>query len=560
MADRRTIILSVCIAIACTLFRASSSAHYILCSKSRDIYTVDENNPRVNCMAVRDGLIERTGDILVKLLPHAIADYVLGRNLFEQMLPAWFANSLRRMRVVYLPSGATVVPGLSGVVQLLKNYVLSHPDIMNDTTRWIEGMGWDHTKWPDARYPTADDLDQEPLLKNRLIALSRIDGHSRWVSFAVMKLIPHLPEKVDGGLIVRDESGEPTGIFVDNAMDLLPIPQWTENQMSKFFNMTITEALSVGLTSIHDADTSPARIEFYRNMAEQGNMPIRLYLMAYIESTEYWGHKITPLINYGKQRRLNLRSVKLFADGTLGSWSAALLQPYSDEPETFGLMRYDEKTLKQLIQRFWANGWQTAVHCVGDRANKVLLDIFEEIIAQGGNVSTWRPRIEHALILTRHDLERIGSVQPTAATTDMWYAEARLGAERLQSSYAYQILRSTAPQNILPFGSDMPVEGVNPLLGFYAAISRLSVEGTSPHGAGGWFPNERLTREQALKGMTLDAAYASFSEDMVGSLTPGKRADFVIFDKNIMTISQEEILSAKVLATVIDGEVVYGSF
>ncbi|KAF4617162.1 hypothetical protein D9613_005991 [Agrocybe pediades] len=545
-------------------------------------------------MAVRDGLIGRTGDIrefstspVVKLLPHAIADYVLGRNLFEQMLPAWFANSLRRMRVVYLPSGATVVPGLSdahahiiengymmnlplssaesaqGVVQLLKNYVLSHPDIMNDTTRWIEGMGWDHTKWPDARYPTADDLDQEPLLKNCLIALSRIDGHSRWVSFAVMKLIPHLPEKVDGGLIVRDESGEPTGIFVDNAMDLLPIPQWTENQMSKFFNMTITEALSVGLTSIHDADTSPARIQFYRNMAEQGNLPIRLYLMAYIESTEYWGNKITPLINYGRKRRLNLRSVKLFADG-----NAALLQPYSDEPETFGLMRYDEKTLKQLIQRFWADGWQTAVHCVGDRANKALLDIFEEIIAQGGNVSTWRPRIEHALILTCHDLERIGrlgvipSVQPTAATTDMWYAETRLGAERLQSSYAYQTLRSTAPQNILPFGSDMPVEGVKPLLGFYAAISRLSVEGTSPHGSGGWFPNERLTREQALKGMTrtLDAAYASFSEDMLGSLAPGKRADFVIFDKNIMTIPQEEILSAKVLATVIDGEVVYGSF
>jgi len=180
------------------------------------------------------------------------------------------------------------------------------------------------------------------------------------------------------------------------------------------------------------------------------------------------------------------------------------------------------------------------------------------------SIDALRPRIEHAQILTRDDLKRTGklgvipSVQPTHATSDMWYAEDRLGPERIQGAYAYRSLLDASPNRVLPLGSDFPVEGINPLLGFYAAVSRLSVKGDSPHGPGGWYPSERLSRSEALKGMTLDAAYASFSEDILGSLSIGKKADFVVLDRDIMTVPMEEILGAKVIATVIDGEAVYG--
>jgi predicted amidohydrolase YtcJ len=204
------------------------------------------------------------------------------------------------------------------------------------------------------------------------------------------------------------------------------------------------------------------------------------------------------------------------------------------------------------------------IHCIGDRANNVVLDIFEEIIKDGANVTTWRPRIEHAQIMTLTDLERtarlgiIPSVQPTHATSDMWYAESRLGPERIKGAYAYQTLLKTSQYNVLPLGSDFPIEGINPLLGFYSAVSRLSVSGKSPNGSAGWYTNEALTRAQALKGMTLDAAYASFSEHMLGSLMPGKKADFVVLNRDIMSVGVSQILGAKVVATVVDGEVQYG--
>lgn len=494
------------------------------------------------------------------------------------------------MRVVHIPPDAVVVPGLTDahahiiengymtqlpltatssiqdVVDRVKQYIQTHPDVYHNTSRWIEGMGWDQTKWPERLFPTASDLDQDPLLKGRLISLSRIDGHARWVSPAVLELMNDLPKEVEGGQIVRGEQGKPTGIFVDNAMNLIPIPHWTERQISDFFDSTIKEALSRGLTSIHDADSKLDHLAFFKKMAERGKLPNRIYAMGNVPSDEYWGDQIPRLINYGKHRRLNVRGVKLYADGALGSWGAALLEPYSDNPSTSGLMLSSPETLGKLVQQFWRDGWQTNIHCIGDRANNVILDVFENVLNNlGGNVTEWRPRIEHAQIFSQADLKRmvrlgvIASVQPTHATSDMGYAETRLGPERIRGAYAYKTLLKASPANVLPLGSDFPVEGVNPLLGFYAAVSRLAVDGSSPHGDGGWFPDERLTRAEALKGMTLDAAYASFAEKELGSLSPGKKADFVVFDRDIMTIPVNEILEAKVKATVVDGGVVYGT-
>ncbi|KAJ2923261.1 hypothetical protein H1R20_g13832, partial [Candolleomyces eurysporus] len=635
---------------------------YIVCSPNSRIYTV-ASPARAECVSVHKDRIVAVGSFdevhkttvedrrshsksFFNQLATRLPESIRSTNFYA---PATIENALDKilealqptLRVIHLQPNEALYPGftdahahviengymlqlplvetksLQDVIQALEAYVLSHPDVQNDKDRWVEGMGWDQTKWnggEGAEFPTAADLDESPILKGRPISLSRIDGHAKWVSPRVLEIMQasgELPPpsqdgeiEKDGGKIVRFEDGKPTGIFMDKAMNIIPAPQWTEDQMQEYFDTTVGLALKYGLTSIHDADTNSRFIAFYRKIADAGNLPLRMYLMGYSPSTEYWGNDTTSfpkLFNYGKHGRLNLRAVKLFTDGqllfilpdpgcllllatpqrfacALGSWGAALLEPYSDNPSTTGLMQTRPDVLKQLVTKFWEDGWQTNIHCIGDRANKVVLDIFEELLSLPANsddgkkfkydVRTKRPRIEHAQIFGKADLEeRIGrlgviaSVQPTHATSDMWYAETRLGHDRIKRAYAYQTLLQASPNHVLPLGSDFPVEGVNPLLGFYAAVSRLSsTSGTSPHGAGGWYPLEKLTRAQALKGMTYDPAYASFSEDDIGTLEPGKKADFVILDRDIMDDEEDysEILKAQVRATVVDGQAAYG--
>lgn len=566
------------------------SLDYAVCSTNRTIYTVDVDLPNVQCIVVHDSLISDTGDL---------EDVTLRwRDRWWSEIPLagvihlpWPFNFLEpSLRVINIPPDSIIVPGLTDahahvlqygfkmnlnledctsvdeVLSHLKAYVISHPDILGDPTRWIEGMGWDQNKWPGAQYPHADDFDREPLLRGRRISLARIDVHASWVSNRVLQLMTPLPESIDGGLIIRDKHGKPTGVFVDNAMDLIPSQPFNEARAMEYFTRATGDALAVGLTSVHDAFSVPDEIQFYKKLSETQKLPLRLYLMGGVNSDDYWGNEIPRLIQHGLGGRLTVRSVKLFTDGALGSFGAALLEPYSDNPSTSGIMRVQPEALAKLVREFSIDSWQVNIHCIGDRANHVVLDIYEEILANASfSVDALRPRIEHAQILTLDDIKRAGklgvipSVQPTHATSDMWYAEDRLGPYRIQGAYAYRTLLNTSPTRVLPLGSDFPVEGINPLLGFYAAVSRLSVKGDSPHGPGGWYPSERLTRAEALKGMTLDTAYASFSEDILGSLSIGKKADFVVLDRDIMTVPMEDILGTKVIATVIDGEVEYGN-
>ncbi|KIK37222.1 hypothetical protein CY34DRAFT_776606 [Suillus luteus UH-Slu-Lm8-n1] len=565
------------------------SLDYAVCSTNRTIYTVDLDLPNVQCIVVHDSLISDTGDledITLRWRDRWWSEIPLAGVLH---LP-WPFNFLEpSLRVINIQPDSIVVPGLTDahahvlqygfkmnlnledctsvdeVLSHLKAYVISHPDILGDPTRWIEGMGWDQNKWPGAQYPHADDFDREPLLRGRRISLARIDVHASWVSNRVLQLMTPLPETIDGGLIIRDEHGKPTGIFVDNAMDLIPSQPFSEARAMEYFTRATGDALAVGLTGVHDAFSVPDEIQFYKKLSETQKLPLRLYLMGSVNSDDYWGKEIPRLIQHGLGGRLTVRSVKLFTDGALGSFGAALLEPYSDNPSTSGIMRVQPDALAKLVREFAIDGWQVNIHCIGDRANHVVLDIYEDILANASfSVDALRPRIEHAQILTLDDIKRAGklgvipSVQPTHATSDMWYAEDRLGPYRIQGAYAYRTLLNTSPTRVLPLGSDFPVEGINPLLGFYAAVSRLSVKGDSPHGPGGWYPSERLTRAEALKGMTLDTAYASFSEDILGSLSIGKKADFVVLDRDIMTVPMEDILGTKVTATVIDGEVEYG--
>ncbi|TFK96870.1 amidohydrolase 3 [Pterulicium gracile] len=471
------------------------------------------------------------------------------------------------------------------VIDRVETFVKATPTVMNDKDVWIQGMGWDQTKWEGQRFPVADDLET-PLLKGRPISLLRIDVHASWVSHKVIQLTKEkgdIPTHIDGGFVMRDSAGEPTGVFVDKAMALIPRPPVTDEERGQHFKLTMKDALAVGLTSIHDAAVDMEDMHFFIKYADMLTLnafdsqaaagQIRLYLMAMLPSNfeDVGSRDIPRLINYGKHGRLTLRSFKLFLDGALGSWGAALLEPYSDKPEESGLVMYTDEKVKHIVRELWNSGWQVNSHGIGDRANQMILDAYESILRNESTPSNaadiWRPRIEHAQIMTQEDLKRTGdlkvipSVQPTHATSDMWYAEQRLGKYRIKGAYAYRTLLHGSSSKILPIGSDFPVEGVNPLLGFYAAVARSAEDGSSPHGPAGWYASEALTRAEALRGMTYAPAYASFSEHDLGSLEKGKKADFVVLDRNIMneSLPVADILRAKVKATVIDGRVAYGS-
>ncbi|KAK0430387.1 amidohydrolase family-domain-containing protein [Desarmillaria tabescens] len=492
------------------------------------------------------------------------------------------------LRVRYIPDGAMIVPGISEshahimhyglyrqiplemgrniseTVSFVENYIVSNPDIYNNMSKVIEGWGWDHTAWPESRFPTAADLDTSTVIRGRSVMLRSKDGHGTWVSGRVLQDIRPLPRTVEGGMIVRDKKGQPAGVFLDNAQELLPVPIPTEEDYERRFSTTVRNALANGLTSIHDAKLDFQQLDFFRRYspkAAAGKLPIRLYGMTnYDEGEEYWGNITKPQM-LSDDHRFSARSVKIVGDGSMRTGGAALYEPYTDNPTTNGFMRVSEATINRVIPLFLRDGWQVNVHAIGDRANGIVLDALESAF-EDVNAAARRPRLEHAQIMAKADIKRAGkigviaSVQPTHVIDDMWYAEERIGPERIKGLYAFRSLLNSGAR--ITLGSDFPVETMNPLAGFYAAITRVSLDGNSPHGPGGWFPEQRLTRLEALRGMTIDPAYASFTESVLGSLEPGKRADFVVLSQNIMTVPVSEIMNTKFLATVIDGIAVHG--
>ncbi|KAI0830178.1 amidohydrolase family-domain-containing protein [Trametes gibbosa] len=597
-------LLASAVAGLSTYYAASSPKHltaiatlptsYALCAEGHKIYTVEDAKPVVDCISVDKNVIAATGT-LTEIQAH-------WDEYQNELIRKFYGNeptAKKPLPVFHAPVGSIVVPGLadahahivqygfkmqlqldqartlSGLLDILEEHAENRPS--TDPDAWIEALGWDQTRWTDTdgSFPTAADLASRPSLTDLPIALHRVDVHALWLSPRALELTKaHLngtfPDSVPGGEIIRDpNTSKPTGIFVDAAMSLVPIPKWPDWQIREYAGRTMKDALEVGLTSVHDAATSIEEFELFRQMDEENELPIRVYAMADSERLTREQKQEIEIHDPSPGARVRMRSVKLFTDGALGSWGAALLDPYSDKPDAHGLMRMPEEALNQLVRDWWDKGWGVNVHAIGDRANKAVLDAFETISRQTSSadgIAHKRPRIEHSQIMRIDDLKRSGelgvlsSVQPTHATSDMWYAEARLGSERIKGAYAYQTLFKSSRNGVIALGSDFPVEGINPLLGFYAAVARLDTKGRSPHGEGGWFPSERLTRAQALKGMTLDAAYASFAEDTIGSLAAGKRADFVILDHNIMDDSQPfgEILETKVKATVVDGKVAFG--
>jgi len=420
--------------------------------------------------------------------------------------------------------------------------------------QWILGRGWDQNDWPVKEFPTAAALDAA--LPNHPVFLRRVDGHAAVANSAALRAagVTAASKDPDGGKVVRDASGNPTGTFIDAAMDLVErsIPPVTPEQRKARVLAAAQAIAATGLTEMHDAGMDGATITAVKELIDEKRFPIRVYAMLgdNDELLRTW-FASGPLMDYGG--RLTVRSVKLYADGALGSRGAALLAPYSDEPANSGLMLAKPEHLEDVARRAKAARFQVNAHAIGDRGVRNVIDSF---VAAGVDAND-RYRVEHLQVIAPADVPRliergiIASMQPTHATSDMYWAEQRVGAERVKGAYAWRTILDAGGK--LALGSDFPVEEVNPFHGIYAAVTRQDQAGTP---AGGWYPSQKLTLPEAIRGFTRDAAWAAFEETTRGTIEPGKLADLTIVEGNLLAMPAADLYKAKVRYTVVGGEVV----
>ena len=429
----------------------------------------------------------------------------------------------------------------------------------NPQSAWVIGRGWNQVTWKLGRFPTAKELDA--VVSVRPALLSRIDGHAAWANSAALKLagINAATRDPAGGRIERDAEGNPSGVLVDGAIALVEskVPSATSAQRQQALTLALRQMASVGLTGVQDAGIDRQTYALYRKFADQGKLTARIYAM--IGGTEDDFDAISrsgPLLGYGKDF-LSVRSVKLYADGALGSRGAALLAPYADDPDNSGLLFNTPDTLTAMIGKALGKGYQVCVHAIGDKGNREVLDSFAAAYATVGGRQL-RNRIEHAQVVDLTDIPRfaeldlIASMQPTHATSDMNMAEDRVGSERIKGAYAWQ--RFLKQGTRIAAGSDFPVESANPFFGLHAAVTRQDHQGRPPEG---WHADQSMSVREALRAFTLDAAYAAHQEETLGSLEPGKWADFILVDQDIFKIEPSRIWATEVLGTWVAGKRVY---
>ncbi|MEI6417466.1 MAG: amidohydrolase family protein [Sphingomonadales bacterium] len=429
-------------------------------------------------------------------------------------------------------------------------------------TGWVRGRGWNQERWYDGsklvgRFPTASELDTAT--GDRPAAFARVDGHALWVNSAALKVAGITKDTNDppGGQIIRDSVGNPTGVFVDNAIALMAdkIPHADAARRDLELQMALETMASVGLTGAHDAGMDKDTWDRYLRFAGAGKLTARIYAMAFGPKNRAEIAPNVP-IGWGWHDLLAMQSMKLVSDGALGSRGAYLLAPYADMPNTRGLEIIPAAELKSLITTASAQGFQVNVHAIGDAANRATMDGFAAVPA--AERALRRHRNEHAQIVDKADIDRfaslnvIASMQPTHATSDKGMAEARVGDARLVGGYAWQTIEKSGAA--LALGSDFPVEPPDPMFGIHAAVTRQSRDGLPP---GGWRPWEKLTLTQALAGFTLWAARAGHAETKVGTLTPGKWADFITLERDPFTAPEGDLWKIKVTGTWLAGKQVF---
>ncbi|MCB0473161.1 MAG: amidohydrolase, partial [Flavobacteriaceae bacterium] len=505
------------------------------------IYTVNDAFDVQEAMVIKDGIIVDIGpqnEILNKYTAKEVVD--AGKKpIYPGFIDAHchfvgYAQNLNEVNLVGTSSFEEVVERVSAFAQ-------------TNQSEWIVGRGWDQNDWEVKEFPTKEKLDS--VFPDTPVAIRRIDGHALLANQAAIDLAGVTIETpFSGGEIVK-KNDKLTGIFIDNPMSLIEakIPKPSRTEAAAALKEAEAICFSYGLTTVDDAGLSPNTIELIDSLQKNGDLKIRIYAMVSGNLKN---------INYYLQRgisetdRLHVCSFKLYADGALGSRGAALRKPYSDHPGHYGAMITPLDSLQYYAKRIADSDFQMNTHAIGDSANHFLLKTYEDALS-GKKNKRWR--IEHAQVISPEDFKYfkdiIPSVQPTHATSDMYWAEDRLGPERIKGAYAYQELLDN--YGLVALGTDFPVEQVSPFLTFYAAVARKDLNNYPENG---FQPENGLSREETLKGMTIWAAYANFEENEKGSIEPGKMADFIILDRDIMTVPIEEVPNIQVLETYVGGE------
>lgn len=519
------------------------------------IYTVDPSRPFADGMAIKDGKVLFVG-------------------------PAALAMNFKGASTQFVDlQGNTVIPGmidahvhLGGLGSALRNVDLvgtsSYDEVIARVVEraktipactWIIGRGWDQNDWTNTRFPTHEALSRA--VPNHPVYLVRVDGHAALVNTAAMKAagVTAATKDTRGGKLERNADGSPTGVLIDDAMAQVGsrIPERSKDEVRLATAAAIAESNRWGLTGIHDAGVGRSEVALYEEMAKEGAFTLRSSIMIQPDDSS-----LAMFFRRGPQSGLYngtlwIRSIKAYSDGALGSRGAALLEPYADDHTALGLIRTSPERFKYLAVEALKNGFQLNSHAIGDRGNRMVLDAIEAALQEVPGTDH-RFRIEHAQIIHSEDIPRfaklgvIPSMQASHQTSDMYWAGNRLGQNRLLGSYAWRSLLNTGV--IIPNGSDFPVEQVNPLISFHAAFTRQDANNWP---VGGWLPQEAMTREEALKSMTIWAAHSAFMEKEVGSLEAGKYADFVILDQDIMRVPGDLVLKTRVLSTWVGGKAVY---
>lgn len=510
------------------------------------IYIVDDNFSVKQAMAIKDGKVVATGttDALSRAYKADKQIKARGKYIYPGLIDAH-----AHLYGMGLSMQEVDLSGSKSYAEVVERTRLFNEDISTD---YISGRGWDQNLWEDKNFPTKEALDV--VFPDTPVVLTRIDGHALLANTAAM-LLTDFDEntKIDGGQIIWKD-GEATGVFIDAAMGMIrkhkPAP--TRQDQIRALQLAQENVFSYGLTTINDAGLQKDVILLIDSLQKESKYPLRIYAMISSSDPVTMDYFLEQGIY--KTDGLSVRSAKVFADGALGSRGAALREPYSDDPENTGLMLISKENLTTLSKRLADANFQMNSHAIGDSANQMVLSVYKEALKDKTDA---RWKVEHAQILSPEHFAYfsdniIASVQPTHATSDMKWVEDRLGAERAKGAYAFRDILKHGKR--IALGTDFPVEKVNPMFTFYSAIARQDFEGNPTEG---FMPDQRLTREETLRGMTIWAAFSNFEEEEKGSLEAGKFADFIIMDEDLMEIGTSKIPSLQVQETYVGGKQVY---
>lgn len=521
--------------------------HADLVVENARIYTVDAENPKASALAVKDGkFLAVSADVKAHVGPATRRIDARGATVIPGLI-----DSHVHMRGLGDMLETFDFRGVSSIEEIVKRVAGKAATLPKGT--WIRGRNWDQTNW-GGKFPNADDISK--LVPDHPVYLTRVDGHAGWANRKALEIaeITKTTRSPNGGELMHDAAGNVTGILIDRAQGLVTrrIPQLERADAEKRLAKAAQECARLGMTSVHDAGIGETEYAAYKELVKRNQLPVRVYAMVGGDGA-LWDRMLEkgPEID----DHFTVRSIKLVADGAMGSRGAAFWQPYSDDKANSGLLILKQSEIERIAKEALAKGFQVATHAIGDRANRTALDAYAAVL---GGKNDKRFRIEHAQVVSLPDFRMfadnnvIASLQSTHATSDMRWAKDRLGPDRLLGAWAAQRFLKAGAR--IANGSDFPVEDPNPLWGFYAAITRQDHAGNPPEG---FMPDQKLSRERALESWTMDGAWAAFEEDRKGSITVGKLADFVILDTDIMTVDPKKIITAKPKMTVLGGAVVY---